>query len=174
MPSALGIVDTSKSPLFQCPLVGRWRDLPTCLKLWLLGYMATASGFLGGWTWTEDVEVGRVEALPAPHEGMQCLQRNVAKQEVMDVKSWRSITGNKNCVSCFALWLKITMSHHANFGRCLLFLLMLQTSCGFWGEATGRQCAVLIFLTANIHTQDGLHTVDSDILEGVKHENSRL
>ena len=26
----------------------------------------------------------------------------------------------------------------------------------------------------NIHTQDGLHTVDSDILEGVKHENSRL
>ena len=82
MPPASGIVDTSKPPLFQCPLVGRWWDLATCPKLWLFGYLATASGCISGWTRSEDVAVGRVEALPAPHEGMQCLQRNVADVKV--------------------------------------------------------------------------------------------
>lgn len=169
------------SPCLQPQELLTPRNLRCSSVLWLGGgeisRRALSFGYLDTWPRPVVASVGEREVKTWRLAELKLYQL-LMKECNASKETWRMWKLNVNnwdakFVFFFALWLKIALRESMwCFYRCLLFLLILRTFCSVLRRSNGTPM-FWTFLSP-IDTQDGLHTVDIDILEGVKHENSRL
>ena len=168
------------SPCLQPQELLTPRNLRCSSVLWLGGgeisRRALSFGYLDTWPRPVVASVGEREVKTWRLAELKLYQL-LMKECNASKETWRMWKLNVNnwdakCVF-FALWLKIAL-RESMWCFYRFFVVFVDTSNILrWFEEKQWDTNVLDFLSP-IGTQDGLHTVDIDILEGVKHENSRL